>query len=300
MRRKPDREWKYEIMAFWVYIFVVDIAITSVLLFGFGGVLNSENFTSWLFYNVMLLGGRGLWTKKKVFRHDPDMKDSALVDVFDFVKFHDPQDSPLGKLLPFMARNRTFFLFWTVVAIILGIGVSATGTFVSGTPDFVVKGQISEVVSLGLSVEPAVFSETVFFNGLLTYLQAGLIYLGVLKFAGKGNVNKRWLIVLAFLIAVPLSAFEFLQYHNVQYPNSEASQLGVLLLGLITSGLTVLTGSLYPAWAIHGSGNFFKTLLGLNVDSGIVTVATILFLILFVVVYRWIFKPKFLKGIAYE
>lgn len=299
-RGKSGKEWKLEIYAFWTYFFIVDILLTSVLLYAFGGVLNSENFTSWLFYNVTLIGAGGFWTGMKVFRNDPDTDGHPLNDVFQFVSFHDPEKSVLGRAIPFLGRNREFFLFWTAVAIFIGIGVTTSGTFVSGTPEYVVSGSISDVVSVGLSLEPTVSSETVFFNGLLTYIFAGMFYWGIVKFAGERQVNKRGVLAIAFILGVLLSGFTFLQYHNVQYPSSEASQLGVLALGLITSGLAVLSGSLYPSWAIHGSGNVFKSILGTGASPVLTTVATAVFFILFVAGYRLVFKPRFLKGIAYE
>jgi hypothetical protein len=65
-------------------------------------------------------------------------------------------------------------------------------------------------------------------------------------------------VAVSKVISIATTTLAFLFCHNFRYGGSEASQVGILLLGFITNTLTAVTHSIIPAYMIHGSGNLFE------------------------------------------
>jgi hypothetical protein len=113
---------------------------------------------------------------------------------------------------------------------------------------------VSPAASLGLAVEPAVSSETLFFNVGMLFGQIGLIY----WLLSSRGVSPRASYIIAHVLSVILSSVEFLLYHTFRYGAVESAQSSILMQGFIYNSLTAVTHSAIPAYLIHGSGNFFS------------------------------------------
>jgi hypothetical protein len=137
-------------------------------------------------------------------------------------------------------------------------------------------------------VEPAVSSETFFFNVGMLFGQIGLIYL----FLYSRGVSARWSYIWSHLLSWILTSVEFLLYHSFRYGTQETSQASVFLLGLITNGFTALTHSIIPAYLIHGSGNFFSkaSSAGIFTSDIAVLIAVVGSLVSGVVLVHFLFK----------
>jgi hypothetical protein len=233
--------------------FFLTIALPAFLLYGLGAASEQANLVKYFFYGVLgfspllvnfatvFLQNRGFFEKH------PALKG------FQYLTFHSPEQTPLGQKFPKLVKPVVMISLFTIIALFFGMLVSVSGTFSVGTPDLV-TGSISPGAELGLAVEPAVSSETFFFNVGMLFTQIGLIYL----FLFTRGVSARWSYIWSHLLSWILTSVEFLLYHSFRYGTQETSQASVFLLGLITNGFTALTHSIIPAYLIHGSGNFFS------------------------------------------
>jgi len=229
------------------------IAVPAFLLYGNGAAENQANLVKFFFYAV--LGFAPLMVNfvtvylqnRRYFERHPSLKG------FQYFTFHSPDQTWLGKQVPALLKPKVLFAVFFSFSMFFGAAVSVNAQLATGTPELV-TGSVSPTTSLGLAVEPAVSSETFFFNIGMLFGQIGLIYM----FLYKRGVSNRASYIIAHVLSVVLSSVEFLLYHSFRYGVNEAAQSSILMQGFIYNSLTAATHSMIPAYLIHGSGNFFS------------------------------------------
>lgn len=235
-----------------IFLFLT-IAFPAFILYGLGAASEQTNLVKYFFYAVLgfsplLVNFTTVYLQNRGFFEEyPSLKG------FQYFTFHSPENTFLGKKFPNAFSAKVMLPLFMVVALFFGAMVSINGQLAVGTPQLV-EGSVSPGASLGLSVEPAVSSETFFFNVGMLFGQIGLLYFFLY---GRG-VSPRLSYILSHVLSVFLTTIEFLLYHDFRYGAQEASQASILVLGFITNGLTAVTHSIIPAYLIHGSGNLFS------------------------------------------
>jgi hypothetical protein len=235
-----------------VFLFLT-IALPAFLLYGEGAAENPDNMVKFFFYAV--LGFAPLFVNfvtvylqnRGFFERHPNLKG------FQYFTFHSPDQTWLGKQVPALLNRKVLFAVFFSFSMFFGAAVSVNAQFATGTPELV-TGSVSPAASLGLAVEPAVSSETLFFNVGMLFGQIGLIY----WLLSSRGVSPRASYIIAHVLSVILSSVEFLLYHTFRYGAVESAQSSILMQGFIYNSLTAVTHSAIPAYLIHGSGNFFS------------------------------------------
>ena len=97
----------------------------------------------------------------------------------------------------------------------------------------------------------------------------------------KNGVRPTVAVVASKVVAVPVTSLLFLFYHNFRYGAVETSQVGILMLGLITNTATAAIHSILPAYAIHGSGNLFAKALSEGIWTNEIAMTIVSVLIVF-------------------
>lgn len=307
--RWTAREWwndkdYTEILGVLLAVVALMVAVPSMALFFLGGAENQTNLVKFFFYGIMgfsaallIVGVRFLEGTGYFARH-------AEWRPFARITVHSPEDTLLVQTLrgfgglgdtlaDAVVKPGRFTLIWFVIALVFGASIAITGTVVSRVPTLV-KGQITETAQLALAVEPAVFSETLFFNVALFYIQMAAIAWVLVQRAG---LDLGYSLIIGKVVAGVLTVLEFLAYHTFRYGPDESALLGILFLGTLTVVLTAVTDSMIPAYLLHASGNFFKKLHELGVFTNeLVVVATIVGGLLAIVLYLVIVAPFQLVG----
>jgi hypothetical protein len=229
------------------------IAVPAFLLYGNGAAENQENLVKFFFYAVLgfaplLVNIVTVYLQNRdYFERHPALKG------FQYFTFHSPDQTWLGKQFPAFFKPLVLFAVFASFSMFFGAMVSVNAQLATGTPELV-TGSVSPAASLGLAVEPAVSSETFFFNVGMLFGQIGLIYLLLYS----RGISPRASYIIAHVLSVILSSVEFLLYHNFRYGAVDAAQSSILMQGFIYNSLTASTHSAIPAYLIHGSGNFFS------------------------------------------
>ena len=242
-----------EIFAGTLAFLFLTIAVPAFLLYGNGAAENQENLVKFFFYAVLgfaplLVNFVTVYLQNRgFFEEHPSLKG------FQYFSFHSPDQTWLGRQVPALLKPKVLFAVFFSFSMFFGAMVSVNAQLATGTPELV-TGSVSPAASLGLAVEPAVSSETFFFNVGMLFGQIGLIYL----FLFNRGVSARASYIIAHVLSVILSSVEFLLYHNFRYGAVEAAQYSILMQGFIYNSLTAVTHSAIPAGLIHGSGNFFS------------------------------------------
>lgn len=265
------------------------VVIPSAILYGAGAVEDEVNLVSFFFYSILalissLVAVFMMWFKATgVFdKIDDKYRGFALMDI------HDTSHSYVGSRIEFIRDARKLILASLVFGILFGMMVMVGGTFATGVPTFT-EGQLSNASELVLSVEPAVWSETLFFNMFVLWGTTGLVvYLMIDNF----DVDFEDAVIPAKVIGFIVSVFAFWIYHNFRYGAEETSQIAIFLLGFLTNFVTVVTGSVIPAYFIHAPGNFFDQLNRLGVFTDEIAIFyTIISAVSVVTVYILLFEP---------
>jgi hypothetical protein len=276
-----------EILSGVLVFFFLTIGLPAFMLYGFGAASEQANLVKYFFYAVLgvsalivnfvtvYLQNRGF------FEEHPSLKG------FQYFTFHSPENTALGREFPNLMSAKVMLPLFFVVALFFGALVSINGQLAVGTPELV-TGSVSPGASLGLAVEPAVSSETFFFNVGMLFGQIGLIYFFLY---GRG-VSPRWSYILSHVLSVLLTSVEFLLYHNFRYGGQETSQASILMLGFITNGSTAATHSIIPGYQIHGSGNFFSkaSAAGIFTSETAILLTVVGMLVSGVVLLHFLFK----------
>jgi len=235
-----------------VFLFLT-VGFTTFILYGVGAAEDQSNLIKFFFYGllaipVLLFNILTIYLQNRdFFEENPSLKG------FQYFTFHSPENTFLGRKFPNLMSAKVMLPLFFVVALFFGALISINGQLAVGTPQLV-EGSVSPGASLGLAVEPAVSSETFWFNVGMLFGQIGLIYF----FLYRRGVSPRWSYILSHILSVLLTSVEFLVWHSFRYGGQETSQASILVLGFITNGLTAATHSIIPAYLIHGSGNFFS------------------------------------------
>lgn len=228
------------------------IGISAMILYGVGAASEPVNQEKFYFYGILAVPVI-LWKLVDVYLQNRGLYDRyPELTGFGFVSFHSPDQTPIGKRVPDWVGWKVLFSLFFAVAMVFGLVVNVSGQIAVGTPD-IVTASVSPGASLGLAVEPAVFSETLFFN-----IGMPFFIIGVLWYALRSvNVSRGVTYVVSHAVAIPVSSVGFLIYHSFRYGAVEQAQASILMQGFIYNSLTVVTHSAIPAYLIHGSGNFF-------------------------------------------
>lgn len=242
-----------EILTGSLLYFSFTIAFPAFLLYGLGAADEQANLVKYFFYGILGLAPLVVNFATIYLENRGFFDRNPSLQGFKYLSFHSPDNTALGKAFPKMLQAKVLLPISLIIALFFGALVSVSGQVAVGTPQLV-TGSVAPTASLGLAVEPAVSSETFFFNVGMLFGQIGLIYMFLY---GRG-VSARVSYILSHVISWLLTSVEFLLYHNFRYGASETSQASVFLLGLLTNGFTALTHSIIPGYTLHGSGNFFS------------------------------------------
>jgi hypothetical protein len=233
--------------------FLLSIGFTAFLLYAVGAAENQSNLVKFFFFGLLALPVM-IWKFVDTYLQNRDFYSShPRLEGFGLVTFHSPDQTPLGKRFPELLSAKVLFAFFFAFSMFFGALVSVNAQVAVGTPELV-TASVSPAASLGLSVEPAVFAETAFFNVGMMFFLVGVFYW---FFTGLG-VSRRASYVAGHVLAVPLSSVGFLFYHSFRYGAQEAAQSSILMQGFIYNTTVALTHSAIPAYLIHASGNFFS------------------------------------------
>lgn len=261
-----------ELLGTVLIFFFLTVGFPAFLLYGLGGAEKQVNLVQFFFYGVLALPAVIVIFAKIYLQNRGFFEERPAFQGFQYVTLHSPEHTWLGKRFKIVRSWKALTAISLVLAMGFGAMVSISGQFVSGVPTLV-QGKIHSSATLGLAVEPAVSSETLFFNiGMLGLQSAGLFY-----FFRRREFTAFQSAFVARVIAVFLTTAEFYLYHNFRYGTAETSQIGVLMLGFLTNTLTALTNSMIPAYMIHGSGNLFHkaTVAGIFTNEIAVVVTVI-------------------------
>ena len=298
-----QRKDLYEVLVVVFLPFIIAILAPLFSMYGLGGAENEKNLSKFVLYGVVLYGSIiavvvvKLLNSQGWFDTRPQLKPFARVTV------HSPRNTLIvqelqklgtpGKTIANTIIRPTQLTFWFVlIALVFGGMVAYSGTFVSGVPTLV-EGQVSETAQLSLAVEPAVMTETLSFNVFLFYIITGGVgWLLITRF----DLELFYAIIVGKVVAVIVGTPLFMVYHFFRYQGSEASLVGVGLLGFLTNLFTALTDSIIPAYLLHAAGNFFQELQTLGVFTNeLMVVAGITFIVVYNVVvdpFRLIWRDR--------
>lgn len=264
MPRSSGRRKAVQIIAAVAMYFVLTFLIPSYIMYGPTGAAAQEtNLRQYLLYLgfglsaiVVLLSKAaadlyGYWDK------EPELNG------FDqFLYLHFPENTWLGSLSKHTRSTINITAFSTILAMMVGFSVSVSGTLSGGfgTPNLV-PGSIGDSASLVLAVEPAVSAETLVIQFAVLWISMAWIY-NVLRARGVPEGSSRF---IAKTIAVVTTTIFAYFYHSFQYAAVESALGGILVLFLILNTVTVLIGSIIPAYLIHAATNFFSTAINKNI-----------------------------------
>jgi len=282
-----DTEDGLEILSGLLVFLFLTVGFTTFMLYGAGAASERTNLVKFFFYGLLAIPvllfniATVLLQNRGFFEEHPELKG------FQYFTFHSPENTFLGKKFPKWTQAKVLFSLSFIVALFFGAMISINGQLAVGTPQLV-QGSVSPGASLGLAVEPAVSSETLFFNVGLLFGQIGFIYFFLY---GRG-VSPRLSYILSHVLSVLLTTVEFLVWHSFRYGGQETSQASILILGFITNSLTAVTHSIIPAYLVHGSGNFFSKASSAGIfTSEIAILVTVVGMMLSgVVLLHFIFK----------
>ncbi len=233
------------------------VTTPAFILYGLGAAENNVNLVKFFLFAILplwvLIARIGIiyLQNRGWFEQNPEYGG------LQYFSFHNPEYTFIGKHLPAIQKPLAMISVFLVFGAFLGYVMGVSGSFATGVP-ILVEGSISDGASLALAVEPAVSSETMFFNVGLFWVFFALIYYVL----AKRGADPKLSVIFAKLVAVVANTIAFWIYHFFRYGNQETSQIGVLLLGFITNVSTAATNSVIPAYLIHGSGNLFNKAIG--------------------------------------
>lgn len=287
MSKKSGTDDGLELLSGSLVFLGLTITIPAFLLYGLGAATDPDNLVKYFFYAVLALPVL-IWKFVDVYLQNRDFySEHEELKGFGYVTFHSPDQTFLGREFPNLMKAKVLVPLFLAVSLFFGALISINGQLAVGTPSLV-EGSVSPGASLGLAVEPAVSSETFFFNVGILY---GLIG-GIWLFLSRRGVSNKWNYVISHVASVFVTSILFLMYHSFRYGGQETAQASVLLLGFITNALTAVTHSIIPAYLIHGSGNFFSkaSSAGIFTSEVAMLVALIGMLISALVFLHFLFK----------
>lgn len=227
------------------------VTIPAFMLFGpSGAAAEQANMISFFFFAILSFASlSALLVKMELHFHGYLRK----YEGFDrYLTIHSPERTRLGQRIESLQSPVTMFLVFSVISMVVGVAVSASGTFVSGVPNLV-EGSVSDTTMLALAVEPAVSAETMFFQFLILMGQTAAIYTFLVN---RGISEFQSAFISKVISVITTTIFAFL-YHSFRYAAQETAQGGVLVLFGTLNTATALTNSIIPAYLIHGSSNLF-------------------------------------------
>jgi len=281
-----------EALAVPLFATLLMVGVPTVALMIGGGAESEANMWKFVFYGVMGALPAFLVSIVRLLESEDFFERNEQLKPFSRFTVHSPRNTYLGTrfgtISEAISKPQNLFLISFIPALFMGMLIGITGTFVSGIP-VLTQGQITSGAQLGLAVEPAVFSETMFFNMFMFFLLTGSIAWFLWQ---KLELSLFWSYVIAKTIVVPLNTLIFVAYHFFRYAGSEASLLGVFFLGLLTNLLTAATDSIIPAYLVHANGNFFHKLRAMGIFTNeMMIVFTVAIAVVSLLAYTWLFNP---------
>lgn len=283
------------------------ILVPTTALFVLGGAGDQANLIKYFFYTVMLFASVIAIDFIRLFRSEGWFSQNPDYRAFGRMTAHSPQNTllyqklkdiePIGKLVAETVKNPSkLFIVSYPIAVVFGLVIGVTGTFVSNVPQLFTQGSsISAGRSLLLAVEPAVISETLFWFVAFFYGVVGAVGF-VLN--GRANFDLAPSIIIGKVVSVLLTTISFTAFHLFRYSNSEADLIGVAFLGFISSVSVAVTDSIIPAYLLHASGNFFNKAKSLGLFANeLIVIGVVAFLIVSVLAYILVIDPyKWIRG----
>ena len=202
---------------------------------------------------------------------------------------HDYEKAPMSYIKGFAWLKSPFktVLVFIPIFMIFGMFITYQNTFFTDIP----KAEFQQITPLGetiLSVEPAggeIWNPINIFLGLTSSI---FIWL-----ANMGKISKPVAYVLLFATGLIIYPLVWVGYHNLIYGSSEVALRFVFFFGFITALLTLLTGSIIPAWIFKDMSNLYR-FLNLKFSNEGILFGTIIFLIfyLIIVAFVWMLLRK--------
>jgi len=217
-----------------IYSFFI-IAVSLMMLWSLGGAEDLSNL--WLFFTasiMILISMAGIIGER--LQRGFDWFDSIL---------HEPELGLLGWI-PVVRDPILLTLVSAIIFVVVGMFSVSTNTFFFGATEY----SVSPAAKVGLFAEPASWAETLFFNSLILGTVAGLVGHFFIK-------NKKFMIVALLIGALVTGLVIMPGYHVMKYGERQAELLSTALFGVGSCTLTVLTGSIIPAYIWHFNNNFF-------------------------------------------
>lgn len=267
-----SRKDAIEILSAVLLLGFLTIGFPAFLLWGAGAAQEEANLISFFFYGilaiptVMFIFARIYLDNRNFFENHPEFQ------AFDYITLHSPEQTWLGQRFENLTSASNLFSIFFIISLILGAGISISGQFASGVPTLT-EASVSGGTQLGLAVEPAVSSETLFFNVLLLMGQTAALY----YILYRRGLSPGQAVFISKFVAVLLTTVQFYLYHSFRYGAAETNQIGVLLLGFLLNLVTAATHSVIPAYLIHGANNFFHKA---TVEGIFTSELTIIFVVL--------------------
>lgn len=247
------------------------ILISGIFLFYGGGIDNPDNLAKFQMYGLFSITGAGALIAFRTLAPN-----KGVYKVLNMAGFHEPRGS-LFENISFIKDIKLWIFLSLIACIILGLFSGVTGSFYTNLPEF----QVTETAELGLSVEPAVSGETLFFNGFVFYFSA-FVVAWTLK--SRFGAKTKTAITIALVMAILIATSFFVAYHNYRYASEETSVTGIIFLALVTNSFVALTGSLVFPYLFHAFGNMYQKAFGMF-SSEFVVANTILALIALILFY---------------
>lgn len=227
------------------------VTVPAFLLFGpSGAAADQANMISFFFFSILGFASLSALLVKMVLHFQGYLRKYPGFD--RYLSIHSPERTWIGQRIPALQSPATMFLLFSVVSMVVGVGVSTSGTFVSGVPNLV-DGSVSDTTTLALAVEPAVSAETMFFQFLILMGQTAAIFTFLVN---RGISEFQSAFISKVISVITTTGFAFL-YHSFRYGTQESAQGGVMVLFGMLNTATALTNSIIPAYLIHGSSNLF-------------------------------------------
>ena len=204
---------------------------------------------------------------------------------------HDYEKAPLPYVKGFKwLRNplKTLIVFIPIF-MIFGVFTVYNNTFFSETP--IPKSEFQQITPLGetvLSVEPSGGEIWNPINLLIGLPSSIFIWL-----ARRNKISNFTAYTLIFATSLILYPLAWVGYHKLIYGSSEVALRYSLFFGFITALITILTGSIIPAWIFKDMSNLYKYFNVRYADESILF-ATIIFIIFYsiIVSFIWLLLRK--------
>lgn len=232
-----QRKDLFEVLAIAIIPFIAAIVLPLFAMYGLGGAQNEQNLVKFFLYGVLLYGSIIAVVVVKLLDSQGWFDARPELTPFSRLTVHSPRNTLIvqelqklgtpGKSIANTIIRPDQLTFWFVlIALVFGSMVAFTGTFVSGVPTLV-EGQVSETAQLSLAVEPAVMTETLFFNAFLFYMITGAVAWLLIT---RLDLELFYAIIVGKVVAVLINTPLGVIYHFFRYQGSEAAMTGVGLL----------------------------------------------------------------------